>query len=45
MYLRKFSRSVVRAYLAYNFTKCQEQQEQEEEQQEQQEQQGELFHM
>ena len=42
MYLRKFSWSVIRAYLAYNFTKCQEQ---EEEQEEQQQQQGELFHM
>ena len=41
MYLRNFSWRVVRAYIAYNFTKCQEQ---EEEQQEQQ-QQGELFHM
>ena len=42
MYLRKFSRRVVRAYLAYNFTKCQEQ---EEEQEQEQQQQGELFHM
>ena len=42
MYLRNFSRRVVRAYLAYNFTKCQEQ---EEEQEQQQQQQGELFHM
>ena len=40
MYLRKFSRGVVRAYLAYNFTKCQEQEQEQEE-----EQQGELFHM
>ena len=42
MYLRIFSRRVVRAYLAYNFTKCQEQ---EEEQEQEQQQQGELFHM
>ena len=41
MYLRKFSRRVVRAYLAYKYTKCQEQ----EEEQEQEQQQGELFHM
>ena len=44
MYLRKFSRRVVRAYLAYNFTKCQEQEEQQEQEQQEQ-QQGELFHM
>ena len=44
MYLRKFSWSVIRAYLAYNFTKCQEQEEQEQQEQQEQ-QQGELFHM